>query len=234
MRPQGKFELINQVKHNTTLVGLGHNLPPGVPLWDGSPLSSFFGTHDGLIGALGEKGELCRFSHESCPAFTLRGDESSPRLAHVAINNTDRVTIIFLASPAANLMHILEFSSVLGFFEWYSDPSADPPANGVYSHPSLPTDKPDSQGEIPAGLRPSLSRVSVVDRRHFMVPGRAKKLVAFATGFVLLTETGEVYTWGDARHDRCLGRSVDVSRPHATRRPRITLRPFLANTLIRH
>lgn len=234
MRPQGEFGLINQVKHNTTLVGLGHNLPPGVPLWDGPPLSSFFGTHDGLIGALGENGQLFRFSYESHPAFTLRGDESSPRLAHVAINNADRVTIIFLASPAANLIHILEFSSVLGFFEWYSDPSADPLANGVYSHPSLPTDKPDSRDEIPAGLRPSLSHVSVVDRRHFMVPGRAKKLVAFATGFVILTETGEVYTWGDARHDRCLGRSVDVSRPYATRRPRITLRPFLANTLMRH
>lgn len=44
-----------------------------------------------------------------------------------------------------------------------------------------------------------------------MVPGRAKQLVAFATGFVLLTETGEVFTWGDARHERCLGRPVDVS-----------------------
>ncbi|KAJ9645903.1 hypothetical protein H2201_006023 [Coniosporium apollinis] len=168
--------LVNQ---NTSLLGRGHNLRLDIPLWDGPPLSSFFGTHDGVVGALGANGELYRFSHDSDPAFTLQGDEGSPRLAHVATNNADRLAIIFLASPAANLMHVLEFGSVNEFLEWYSDPSADPPAN--------------------------------VSRRHFMVPGRAKQLVAFATGFVLLTENGEVYTWGDVRHDRCLGRSVDAA-----------------------
>lgn len=41
---------------------------------------------------------------------------------------------------------------------------------------------------------------------HHMVSGRARTLKAFQTGFVLLTEGGEVYTWGDARHAGCLGR----------------------------
>lgn len=41
---------------------------------------------------------------------------------------------------------------------------------------------------------------------HHMVSGRARTLKAFQTGFVMLTEAGEVYTWGDARHADCLGR----------------------------
>lgn len=39
------------------------------------------------------------------------------------------------------------------------------------------------------------------------VPGRVAQLVANVTGFVCLTQEGNVYTWGDARHSS-LGRSV--------------------------
>ena len=39
------------------------------------------------------------------------------------------------------------------------------------------------------------------------VPGRIAQLVANVTGFVCLTQDGNVYTWGDARHSS-LGRSV--------------------------
>lgn len=41
---------------------------------------------------------------------------------------------------------------------------------------------------------------------HHMVSGRPSMLKAYQTGFALLNEAGEVYTWGDARHSACLGR----------------------------
>ncbi|KJY00166.1 RCC1/BLIP-II protein [Zymoseptoria brevis] len=43
--------------------------------------------------------------------------------------------------------------------------------------------------------------------RHFMLPGRTKQLEAGTGIFVLLMESGQVYTWGDSRY-RSLGRSV--------------------------
>jgi hypothetical protein len=42
--------------------------------------------------------------------------------------------------------------------------------------------------------------------RHFQLGGRLKQLKARATGFTILTEAGQVYTWGDARHSSALGR----------------------------
>ncbi|KAL2352071.1 regulator of chromosome condensation 1/beta-lactamase-inhibitor protein II [Cryomyces antarcticus] len=47
---------------------------------------------------------------------------------------------------------------------------------------------------------------------HYMLHGRAKQLIANETSFTLLTETGEVYTWGDARH-RSLGRTPTAHMP---------------------
>jgi hypothetical protein len=50
--------------------------------------------------------------------------------------------------------------------------------------------------------------------KHFMLPGRPKQLEANTGTFVLLMESGQVYTWGDARY-RSLGRSTSGygSRP---------------------
>ncbi|TKA69383.1 hypothetical protein B0A49_07053, partial [Cryomyces minteri] len=47
---------------------------------------------------------------------------------------------------------------------------------------------------------------------HYMLHGRAKQLIANETSFTLLMETGEVYTWGDARH-RSLGRTPTAHMP---------------------
>ncbi|KAK4547913.1 hypothetical protein LTR36_010632 [Oleoguttula mirabilis] len=43
--------------------------------------------------------------------------------------------------------------------------------------------------------------------RHHMLPGRPKQLLANTATFALLMEGGEVYSWGDARH-QSLGRST--------------------------
>jgi hypothetical protein len=48
---------------------------------------------------------------------------------------------------------------------------------------------------------------------HFMLGGRAKTLLGGAVGFVLLTEDGEVFSWGDGRHPRCLGRTPNAGAP---------------------
>jgi len=44
--------------------------------------------------------------------------------------------------------------------------------------------------------------------RHHMLPGVCAQLSSYATGFVLRSVTGEVYTWGDPRYPRSLGRGV--------------------------
>jgi alpha-tubulin suppressor-like RCC1 family protein len=46
-----------------------------------------------------------------------------------------------------------------------------------------------------------------------MVPDRVKSLVAGATSFALLTEEGEVYSWGDPRYSRCLARTPSAEFP---------------------
>jgi len=48
---------------------------------------------------------------------------------------------------------------------------------------------------------------------HHMLPGRAKSLKASATSFALLTEEGEVYTWGDPRYSRTLARTPTAELP---------------------
>jgi hypothetical protein len=48
---------------------------------------------------------------------------------------------------------------------------------------------------------------------HHMLGGRAVTLLGGATCFILLTEEGEVHSWGDGRHPSCLGRVPDVENP---------------------
>ncbi|KAK5006153.1 hypothetical protein LTR28_006841 [Elasticomyces elasticus] len=47
---------------------------------------------------------------------------------------------------------------------------------------------------------------------HHMLPGRTAQLAANSATFALLTDAGDVYTWGDPRH-RSLGRSPDPQHP---------------------
>jgi hypothetical protein len=51
---------------------------------------------------------------------------------------------------------------------------------------------------------------------YAMAPGRVKSLTAGATSFALLTEEGEIYTWGDPRYSRCLARLPTSSTPAST------------------
>jgi alpha-tubulin suppressor-like RCC1 family protein len=48
---------------------------------------------------------------------------------------------------------------------------------------------------------------------HHMLGGRAVALLAGATAFVMLTEEGETFSWGDGRHPACLGRVPGEESP---------------------
>lgn len=46
--------------------------------------------------------------------------------------------------------------------------------------------------------------------RSIKLPARLDQLVAWETGFLALTEEGQVYTWGDDRYSECLGRDCTL------------------------
>lgn len=48
---------------------------------------------------------------------------------------------------------------------------------------------------------------------HFTIPGRATHLVAGATSFALLNDSGEVFTWGDPRYPKSLARVLSAETP---------------------
>jgi hypothetical protein len=48
---------------------------------------------------------------------------------------------------------------------------------------------------------------------QFTIPGRATHLVAGATSFALLNDSGEVFTWGDPRYPKSLARVLSAETP---------------------
>lgn len=159
------------------------NLPDASP----ANIQTFFGTHNGILGGVSDVGLLNLVWFDAAPSppkFCSQGTIDSPKLAHLAITSAGTVAIVFLASPAANLTHLLEFTSFNAFRDWYHDPSSTSTSGAGHPAP-----------------------------KHHMVPGRAKQLGANAICFTLLQEDGDIFTWGDARHHRCLGRPVSAESP---------------------
>lgn len=165
-----------------------NTLPPIPP----DRITTVFGTHNGPHGALDSSGVLSHLHipptspHQVVPHPRSAGD--SPRIAHLALTSAAKLALVFLASPAANLTHLLEFPSLATFEAWFRDPSGTAPQTT-----SSPSAAPSST--------------------HHMVPGRSAQLAASATGFVLLQQDGSVYTWGDARYHASLGRVVSAAAP---------------------
>ena len=58
------------------------------------------------------------------------------------------------------------------------------------------------------------------ENQHFMMQGRPTQLLANTATFMLLMESGEVYTWGDPRH-QSLGRSISGDNAVLADRPGI-------------
>lgn len=88
-----------------------------------------------------------------------------------------------LQAQVSNMIHILEFVDYAAFATWYADPSAA------------------SENEE---QKPFM---------HHMVGGQIAALLAGATAFALLTDAGAVFSWGDGRHPRCLGRAPTTDDP---------------------
>jgi hypothetical protein len=151
-----------------------------------SEIRSVFGDLNGPLGLLTWTGHLYTFflTSDAQLSLTSRSDAASPTLSHVAITGTGRTAIIMLQAHGSRMIHVLEFQTFKNFEQWYADPS--------------------SAGEAEDAAQPFT---------HHMMAGRAVTLLAGATCFVLLTEEGEVLSWGDRRHSRCLGRTPDSENP---------------------
>ncbi|KIW06174.1 hypothetical protein, variant [Verruconis gallopava] len=79
------------------------------------------------------------------------------------------------------MIHILEFASFVAFEKWYTNPSG--------------ASEFDERWKL---------------FRHHKQRGRADTLLAGTTCFIMRTEEGEVFSWGDGRYSRCLGRVPDT------------------------
>jgi hypothetical protein len=183
---------------DNTLVFLGylngtecrHNtlLFPQAGITSATDIRSLFGDHlNGPYGLLSESGQLYSFvtwpDHPDSVYLESQGDASSPTLAHIAIAGNGRTSIIMLQAKASSMIHVLDFINYDAFETWYADLS----------------------GAAETGKQKPFG--------HHMVGGRAVTLLSSATSFILLTGEGTVFSWGDGRHPRCLGRTPSEENP---------------------
>lgn len=156
-----------------------------------SDLTSAFGDHDSLIGALSKTsgslylldrdGTNTSASPSSPSTLVLSSNQDSPPLSHISLTSSNHLAACIKPSPSANLSHILTFTTPSHFTSWFADPT----------------------------------NASHAPSAHHMLPGHCIQLIANATGFLALmnrhdTMDNEVYTWGDARY-RTLARSTTAT-----------------------
>ena len=167
--------------------------------------ASFFGAHGGIQGCISGTGQLFFLdmhplkrpmidrtsSTTSSKVFQRFGVNPSPiKLTHISIAGNSRVAVSFceVSESTPSRTYILEFSTVEEFRTWYK------------SHPFF-----DTSGKADP-LPPTSS--SGIRHSFYVIPGLSSQLVSGATSFSLLTSTGCIYTWGDSRYVRCLGRPI--------------------------
>lgn len=149
-----------------------------------SDVRSVTGDANGPHIVLTWSGALYSFVRSDTEVNLVRkGDDTSPTLSHIAITATGRTAVIFLQARGSRMIHILDFKSYEAFEEWFANPSS---ASAEGAEPTY---------------------------KHHMQGGKALTLLAGATAFILLNEEGEVFSWGDGRHPRCLGRTPDADNP---------------------
>jgi len=167
--------------------------------------ASFFGAHEGVEGCISGTGQLFFLdthplkrsmidrtsSTTSSKAFQCLGMNPGPiKLTHISIAGNSRVAVTFCEKSEGTppRTYILQFSTIEEFRTWYK------------SHPFF-----DTSGKVDP-LPPTSS--SGIRHSFYVIPGLSSQLVSGATSFGLLTSTGCIYTWGDSRYVRCLGRPI--------------------------
>ena len=106
-----------------------------------------------------------------------------PRITHIAIAQNYRVSVVLTTVDDHPCIEIVEFNAWPDFMAWLYDPTAD--------------------------VKEPLKKPIV----HQKISGRAISMVAGANTFVILTESGEVFTWGDSRHLKSLARVPSAKSP---------------------
>ncbi|KAF2460460.1 regulator of chromosome condensation 1/beta-lactamase-inhibitor protein II [Lineolata rhizophorae] len=128
---------------------------------------SFFGTEDGVYGAISNLGTLCSYF----PPTSIKPS---------VVCTTSMIS----RRRDESEIHILQFPNGTAFRLWMMDMS-DAAEMG-------------QESKQPYNHAP----------KHFHLQGQATQLCAGTTFFVLLTESGQVWTWGDARHRQRLARPL--------------------------
>ncbi|KAF2839624.1 RCC1/BLIP-II [Patellaria atrata CBS 101060] len=139
-----------------------------------SIVTSFFGNHNGAIGAVSPSGGLYLRSSSNMSLFLPYKNENSTKLSCFAITAAEEPCAAVISPtslPKTDFVHLASISSIQN---WYENPVAS-------AH---------------------------LVRHKFSIDGHLKQFIASATAFVALIDDGSVWTWGDARHGRVLGRDL--------------------------
>jgi alpha-tubulin suppressor-like RCC1 family protein len=143
-----------------------------------------FGTHDGPGGGITTDNHIFFLQYGPQGMKLQTSDDGhGARIAHIAIAQNNRVSIVLATADDLPCIEIVEFSAWLDFIAWLTDPT----------------------GNVKEPLKKPII--------HQKIPGRAISMVAGANAFVILTESGDVFTWGDSRHPKSLARVPNVNSP---------------------
>jgi hypothetical protein len=150
-------------------------------------IRSVYGSHDGPLGLLTKSGSVY--------TFTTTPEENNLTVKHRGTNSIDSPSISHIA-----LTSTTQTSTISG--------NPQTAGSNMIHILTVPT-----YSQFLSSLTDSTYPDSHI---HHLLTGHAKTLKASATAFALLTEEGDVYTWGDARHSRCLARTPTSEFPAHT------------------
>ncbi|KAI9860804.1 MAG: hypothetical protein M1830_006217, partial [Pleopsidium flavum] len=164
-----------------------------------SGIDSVFGDHTGVLGALTVDGELLLCKDDDgdeigleCVDYGSSPDNASAKIAHLTIPGTGKVYISPFPSPSKSAT-----SSI-----------AQPPSTTTSSTAPSAPHLLQTHTSLPDLLQPPKPATTQTHR----LPHPPTQLLSSASTFVALLPTGEIYTWGDPRHQH-LGRTPTLSTP---------------------
>ncbi|KAK4507095.1 hypothetical protein PRZ48_000829 [Zasmidium cellare] len=173
---------------------LGHQKLALVNLEDDRLMQCGFGDHEGIMGCIDHEGRLYLVEH---PAIVEQSElverpDSPDQERHLLCQSTDVSPKIGTIALAGNGRIALTFKQA---------PNGNLVHIAEFNSPLAFVRwfrDPSGEGNYPAC--------------HHMIPGRPKQLLANTGSFILLMESGDVYTWGDARY-QSLGRAIGEEMP---------------------
>ena len=144
----------------------------------------FFGNHEGPWGAITTVGSLMVLNRATSGIkLQVLNNSHGIQISHIAIAQNCRVCVVLESTDGPPYIEVIEFRSWANVIAWYD----------VHT----------------------VSMVEQFERpiTHPKLPGHAVDMKAGANAFVLLIDSGDVFTWGDSRYPKSLARVSSTDPP---------------------